>query len=473
MPHIVIVTSGIASLYNSAFGLAHQLLADGHRVTFASPAPLQAAAQAQGLPFVQLDATIPHTHTAAARTLMAKLIGWLGKPLTIGARRQSALDALGTQDFEAHMARLAPDLCIIDIELSAYIISACARNIPTASLAAFLSLRKYDGVPPLHLGIVPGVGWQGSRWGIEWAWLRYRLWKWLHFQTQRIRAVGADPISVLSQHARQVGFPFEREVARYQWLLPFIFRRLPLLYTNAYEIEFPHQPHPSSHYLGPMLLLDRDDMHVSPVQGEVNAALDRFLAERAENPQRRLIYCAFGAAFKGDDSAFLHKVVHALRDETGWDVILALGGRRDPRDLGDLPPHIRAFGWVPQLRVLEHADCAVIHGGIGSMNECVHFGVPMLVYPFKNTNDQLGAAARITYHRLGVVGDRDTDTPLQLRDHIRTLLSDDGYRQRIDAMNNHYQRYREERRAVRIVNALLQEAQQGTFPLMKSSEVQR
>lgn len=473
MAHIVIVTGGVASLNHSAFGLAYELRSDGHRVTFASPAPIQAAVTAQGLPFAPLAAAIPRTHEAASRSLPAKVAGWMSKPLTIASRKRRALDALGAQEFEAQMTALSPDLCIIDVELSAYIISACALGIPTAALAAFVSLRKYDRVPPLHLGIVPGVGWRGSRFGIEWAWLRFRLWKWARFQSQRLRFLGDDPISVLRQHARNVGFPFDAEVALYQWLLPFIFRRLPLLYTNAYEIDFPHQPHPSCRHLGPMILLDRDDSHVSPARQEVGAALEQLFEGRRQDPQRRLIYCAFGAAFTGDDSAFLLKVVEAVSGEGHWDVILALGGRRDPRELGALPPHVHAFGWVPQLRALEHADCAVIHGGIGSMNECIHHGVPILAYPFKHTNDQPGAAARITYHRLGIVSDRDEDAPEQIRQHIRTLLGDDGYRQRVAAMNNHFRRYREERRAAAIINALLRDAQRGAFPLAERRVVRR
>jgi UDP:flavonoid glycosyltransferase YjiC (YdhE family) len=465
MPHIVVVTSGIMSLVNSAFALAQQLVAAGHQVTFASAAPIEAAVTAQGLPFVQLGGEVPHQHVDQASSLPSRIARWLRKPFTIRTRQQQVLRSLALDDFAEKLTRLAPDLCIIDIELSAAIITACSLNIPTATLAAFISLYKYPNVPPLHLDIVPGVGWRGSTVGIEWVWLRFRLWKWAHFGLQRLRAVGADPISVLRQQARAVGFPFEQEVDMCQWLLPFVFRRLPLLYTNAHEFDFPHDPVPNCAHLGPMIQLDRRDAPMNSAPGDAYASLETLFARRQQTPERKLIYCAFGAAFKGDDSEFLRKVVEAVREETGWDVILALGGRRDPRDLGELPPHVHAYRWVPQPHVLEHADCAVIHGGIGTMNECIHFQVPMVVYPFKNTNDQLGAAARIAYHRLGIVGDREQDDPSRIRSHIHTLLSDKDCHARIAAMNAHFRRYRDEQRAVTIINQLLTDARNDVYPL--------
>jgi UDP-N-acetylglucosamine:LPS N-acetylglucosamine transferase len=46
-----------------------------------------------------------------------------------------------------------------------------------------------------------------------------------------------------------------------------------------------------------------------------------------------------------------------------------------------LPPNFLAFDKVPQLRVLEHADCFITHGGMGSTMEAMLCEVPMLVVP--------------------------------------------------------------------------------------------
>jgi zeaxanthin glucosyltransferase len=383
--------------------------------------------------------------------MIGRVRQWLARWGTVAQRRDEALADYGTDDFVQQMRHLRPDLCIIDIELSAHIMTAHALGIRTATIASFISLRKYPRVPPLHTDIVPQMGWRGSAWGIEWAWLRFRLWKRWMFTLQWLRAAGADPISVLRLHAQRIGFAFDTEIDQYQWLMPFIFRSIPLLYTNAREKDFPHTPHPASRHLGPMILPKRQDAQAN---GDA-AAIDHLLARRQEQPTRKLIYAAFGAFFKGDDSGFFRRIIDAVAGEPNWDVIIGMGGRGNANALGALPVNVHVFAWVPQLRVLEYADAAVIHGGIGTMNECIFFGVPMLTYPFKNTNDQMGAAARIGYHQLGLVGDRDHDQPADIQRKIAQLLTDAQYRTKVGEMRRTFQQYADEQRAASIIAELL------------------
>jgi zeaxanthin glucosyltransferase len=447
MAHIIFVTSGITSIRNAAFELVRLLQEAGHHITYASPADIGEAVTAQGIAYLPLHN--PHENTHAAphqrKGLAEKLRNWLVKLTSPRAQFEQALQALPSHSFADSVRPLKPDLLIIDIELNAFVIAAAPLGVPVALFGVWVSLYKRPGVPPLHLDIIPGVGWKGSPLGIEWAWLRFRLWKWLIVQQQRVRAVGADPISVLRAYAAQTGFPFAREVDRWQWLLPFSYRTLPFLSANALEFDFPHVPHPAVRYLGPMINLARKD---------VLSAADQERLDRLLTDDRPLIYCAFGAFFGGDDLAFLQRVVEAAGSLPDYQFIIGLGGRWEAERLGVLPTNVHAFRWVPQLLVLEHADGAVIHGGISSMNECIHFGVPMLVYPFK-VNDQIGTAARIGYHRLGIVADRDADTASTIAERIRHLLTDPAYKTAVYKMQAVYEAYRREHRAVHIVEALL------------------
>jgi UDP:flavonoid glycosyltransferase YjiC (YdhE family) len=83
------------------------------------------------------------------------------------------------------------------------------------------------------------------------------------------------------------------------------------------------------------------------------------------------------------------------------------------------------------MRILEVADCAVIHGGMTSVYECIYHQVPMVVYPF-DVNDQLGTAARVDYHRIGVVGDRSVDDQALIRQHVQTALGDPAIRSNLE-----------------------------------------
>jgi UDP:flavonoid glycosyltransferase YjiC (YdhE family) len=470
MARIVIITSGIASIRNANVELARRLVAAGHHVTYASPDPIEDAVTAQGLPFVQLRATQqpanpPHLQRAA------KLGTWLANWRTLPTRREQALAALGVDQFADHVQSLKPDLFLVDVELHEYVIAAAASGVPLALLSNWISLDKRPNVPPLHREIVPGQGRGGSWFGIEAAWLRYRLWKRLQLLLQWLRAGGASPAAVLRHYARQCGFPFRTQVDFDQWLLPFSYRTIPVLCLNAYEFDLPHQPGPHYHYIGAMIQLDRRERNADRLPAAEAEELEALLARHAAAPNPRpLVYCAFGAFFKGDDRPFVRRVLAAVAGCPEWDVVIGLGGRMTADELGPLPAHVHVFPWVPQLRVLERTDCAVIHGGISSINECIQYGVPMLTYPFKKITDQQGNAARIAYHRLGIVGDRDTHTPERIRTNIARILEDESYSAAVFRMRAHFQRYAGEQRAESLV-AMLVDNVSGHSTVLRREDV--
>lgn len=463
MAHIVLITSGIASIYNANIELARRLARAGHRITYACPDDIRDHVEAQGLEFVQLSgpesshSTPPHSGSAPAKALR-----WLARIPTVRRRRQQAIAALGAADFAETARALAPDLLLIDIELHQYIIAACAAGLPVALLSTWITLGKRPGVPPLHCFIVPGRGWSGSPLGIEWAWLRYRAWKRMQRLRQQIRSVGVSQYTVLKHFAAQVGFPFAAEVTPDEWLLPFSYRSLPVLCLNAFELDLPHTPAPGYTYVGPMVAAERREPPGQRIPPDLEALLADHAVARSSRP---LIYCAFGAFFQGDDSAFVRRVVQAVAERPDWDVVIGLGGRGNPARFGPLPSHVRAYAWVPQLRLLAHADCAVIHAGISTINECIHFGVPMLAYPFKRTTDQMGNAARISYHGLGLVGDRDAESAEQIRLRIERVLRESSFSAAVRRMRDHAHRYEREARAEALVARLLQDGRTTGEPV--------
>ena len=83
---------------------------------------------------------------------------------------------------------------------------------------------------------------------------------------------------------------------------------------------------------------------------------------------------------------------------TEFSVILNTG-KVPPDSLGPIPENIRAYGFVPQVEVLGHADVFLTHCGMNSVNESLSAGVPMVAMPF--INDQLTNARRIVELGLG------------------------------------------------------------------------
>ncbi|MEM6529052.1 MAG: glycosyltransferase, partial [Chloroflexota bacterium] len=216
-------------------------------------------------------------------------------------------------------------------------------------------------------------------------------------------------------------------------LMPVVYRTIPVLMMHAREFDFPHEPYPTVHYAGPMINVSQRASG-KPENAELTALLEK---HNTPAHDRRLIYCTFGTFIRQNDLDFIVRLVRAVEGQANYDVVFGLGKRHTAEAIRhasgtDLPNNVYIFDWVPQLQVLEKADCAVHHGGTSTVNECIYYEVPMLLYPLGI--DQKGNAARVAYHNMGILGDRNRDTPEQIRQHLATLMDDGQYRSSLQTM---------------------------------------
>lgn len=417
MAHLLIITGGLMGLVNPACAVATRLRRAGHRVTYASPAPIREVIEARGLTFHALPPSKDHWSDGR---------GPLDRLLTAPMRRRAALDALGVDGLVDEVTALAPDAVLLDLERHAHIMSLSAAGFRLGLLSIFLSIHERPRVPPLHTDLIPAPGPAGEE-EVREAWAHYRPWKRRWLRRRRWRGAGVSQEATLRRHARRVGFPVE-ELEDDQWLIPFSYRSLPVFVMHALEFDFLQEPRPTVRYLGAMVDLDRPE---APVPADDEARLDALLDARAVGSDRRLVLVSLSTAVPGNQT-LIGRLVEAVRDAEDLDVVLGLGGRHDPADLPPLPPHVHAFGYLPQMRVLPHADAAIATAGANSMAECVLHRVPMLVYSL-GVNDQEGNAARVAHHGLGIVGRRD-DGPGEIARDLRRVLVEPGFRQRVEAM---------------------------------------
>lgn len=429
MSHVLLILSDVYGRRRAQLELGRRLQAAGHRVTgLRSVAEVETApADESGVPIVTLDRP-----AATRRSSRRQRIFDLPR---VRARTTAAVDALETDRLASLLADTAPDLIVVDPEMHAAVITSVGSGIPVALSTTFFATWKAPMVPPLHHDLVPSTGWFG-RAEVEWAWLRYRLWKAARRRIRWLRGGGLGTESMLRSLADRYGVDFDREVDLWQWPLPFSYRGLPLLAMQARELDLPHEPPDHVRYVGPMLPTPPGD--VEPAQPE----------------GRPLVYVAFGTYFRGDDSAFVRRVLDALAARPAWDVVVGLGGRISPDHLGAVADHISLLDWAPQRTWLARADVAVVHAGASTINECVLAGCAPLVYPL-DINDQQGNAARVEFHRVGMVGDREHDTEATILERLDTLLGDDATRARLATMGEALRRYETENRGVQAVEELL------------------
>ena len=124
------------------------------------------------------------------------------------------------------------------------------------------------------------------------------------------------------------------------------------------------------------------------------------------DPGRKLLYVSLGSQTYRSDreriTAFLRATGEAFAGRPDWQVVLATGGLLREEELAAPAGTIVAV-WAPQLDLLRRARVAITHGGLGTVKECIFFGVPMCVFPL--SHDQPDNARRVVHHDLGSRGD--------------------------------------------------------------------
>jgi UDP:flavonoid glycosyltransferase YjiC (YdhE family) len=443
---ILAVTDGPAGMSFSTIELCRRLAAAGHAVTFAGEASALGLAEHHGLGFRALEPNgLGGFHDEDSTAGVVDLL------LRIPERRRAAAASTGAERFASLLYELGPDLALIDGEMHEHIVVSSGSGVRVALLNTFCSIWRRTGSPPPHTAIRPGVGWQGSRIGIALAWSAFRLRKRIRALRLRFQRVGCDRISVLRALSRDVGFDLDREADAGQWLIPYTYPRFPVLSLHAFEFEFPHEPPPEVSYVGPMVLQDRLERPMSDTdRRRLDEVLDR---HEQSDAGRVLLYAGFGSFFTAH-FRWLRRLVAAVGERPDWELVLALGGRYDGSELGELPDGVHAFSWAPQLEVLAHADAAVVHGGVNTIDECVLAGVPMLVSCGGET-DMAGNTARIVHHGIGLAADPERDTTGRITERLDRLLDEPTFADKLSRMRRAYREYADNGVAEHVVGDLL------------------
>jgi zeaxanthin glucosyltransferase len=150
-------------------------------------------------------------------------------------------------------------------------------------------------------------------------------------------------------------------------------------------LDFPRQPLPHNfHYAGPFV--------------DEEARIATYFPWHMLD-DRPMVYASLGTS-RTDEVMFFNMVAEACA-ALHVQLVISLGGRRDPESLGALPENPIVRREVPQLELIRRAHIVVSHGGLNTALESLMEGKPLVVIP--KSLDQPVVAARLAWHGVAEV----------------------------------------------------------------------
>jgi MGT family glycosyltransferase len=386
------------------FRLASSLQARGHRICYFTIPDLEDLVTRNGFEHVSIfEEMYPRGELTREQRFSAA---------EVAARERDMVDLYhhyfmdGVADQRLH--QVSPDLLLCDMLDIRIAMAAWHWKIPFLRLCTSLPQTPAPGVPPL----TSSLPFDDSPVGLAAA---ERAWD-ERMRQDRESALYEPYMGLHSAIRRRYGFPAELLDPRATFMDHMV--GFPELVMCSPALDYPRPPAPWRHY-GESLWLERREPEF-PWQ-----ALD---------PDRPLVYCALGSQIHREAGArrFFSELLAVAAHRPEWQMVITLGVRLTAADLGDVPENAVLVPFAPQLALLRRSRLAIIHGGMGTLKECMSFGVPVLVFPW--LSDQPGNAARVEYHRLGRAGNFHTVTSAEILALAQHVLDDPEIPQRIAAV---------------------------------------
>ncbi|MFD0982673.1 nucleotide disphospho-sugar-binding domain-containing protein [Tropicimonas aquimaris] len=442
MARILVASTGMLSSVFVAAEFGRRLVRDGHEAVLVTTENHGDRVREFGLAFRAMP-KVPITPLACPLEGLGKN-PFVRTPARRRQRLEETAAMLGAAEFGAMLDEITPDLAVIDFELHGPIIAALGRGQRTALLHCFFSTMVGPRNPPLGSFTVPGSEPEGAPEPVMNEWSNLLRWKRRQEIVGALRHWGGDIPSALGHLARKHRVARDMFLRR-RWQYPWGYR-LPCLMTSPAELDFPGEGDDDVRYIGPMIAGTRPE-------GASQADVPGILGSDAAANGKPVVLASFGTV-NSPPPAFLEALWAAF--EARPDRVLvhvvppnADAPRRPP------PDNVTVVNWLDQPAALERASLMINHGGVGSVREAAHRGVPQIVVA-ADMMDRPGGAARVLSHGLGarLTGREAAE---QISGTIDAVLADEGIAAACARMSEASQSYAAGRVAERELRRLLDE----------------
>ncbi len=439
---------------NPSFRIARGLRERGHQVLYLAFEDLRERILSEGFEFVPLFPDLyPEGLLQRQRSRLSQARGLrqiLNELRDSAAHTRSYLSRWTDGSADRLLASINPDLVVADSMAPFMALTAHGAKRPAVLLNVVLPSEQAISVPPCDSLRIPVPGLV-DRLRVTLSWKRYLLRKSLRKQALRCLGCDEDLPGALLRIARRAGLAADRVDFRTS-MGPAL--RMPEIVLCPRELDFPHSEVADRYYVEPAIDLERSG-------GEFPWHL--------LDSTKTLIYCAMGSQShrSGEAGRIVRAAIEAVRGREDWQlvVVTGAGGGDSP---ADEPSNVIQTEHAPQLEILRRAALMITHGGLGSVKECLYFGVPMIVFPLMR--DQPGNGARVVHHGLGALGTPVAET---LRTELERVLADGALRARMRIFSQRFQALERERLSLNILESFLQpEAARNRARRAESNQVQ-
>lgn len=231
----------------------------------------------------------------------------------------------------------------------------------------------------------------------------------------------------------------------------------PELFLCPKEFDFPSTVKVNRYYIEPSIELGRREVGAFPWH-----ALDA---------NRRLIYCSLGSQPQQyrESVTLFRCLIAAVARRPDLQLVVAVGAYGNPQEYQPKTSNVIVVNWAPQLELLQRAEIMVTHGGLGAVKECIFFGVPMIVFPFRW--DQPHNAARVAYHGLGMRGEVTDISTHEIDRLIETVSENVYFRRRINEMRKVFRAVENSGIGIETIEKIMNGHRDKRTPVVQSASV--
>ncbi|WP_405906059.1 macrolide-inactivating glycosyltransferase [Streptomyces sp. NBC_00828] len=166
----------------------------------------------------------------------------------------------------------------------------------------------------------------------------------------------------------------------------------------------------------------------------------------------KVLLVSLGSSFTKQPD-FYQECVKAFGELPGWHVVLQIGKFVDPAELGEVPGNVEVHQWVPQLSILRQAEVFITHAGAGGSQEGLATGTPMVAVP--QAVDQFGNADMLQALGVARHVPMEEATAENLRETVLALAADSGVASRLHEIQEQMAEEGGTRRAADLIEAEL------------------